>query len=196
MPALTKDQFAILSRYGSGMDVDSIVKHTGLNREFVSQTLMNLATMNRPRAGQLAREYDTARRNEVNAAAPKPAAGTVEDLLAAAEASGVPKLNRAADRIRGLVADLRTLMRESEKERVLRASIVVLRKQLDQTSKELRELTRKPAKATQATPADSPSPRELRAWAAANGVECPAMGIVPKRVREAYDAAHGQAADA
>jgi hypothetical protein len=36
-----------------------------------------------------------------------------------------------------------------------------------------------------------PKAAEVRAWAAAEGVECPAKGRVPKAVRAAYDEAHG-----
>lgn len=40
-------------------------------------------------------------------------------------------------------------------------------------------------------PVSEPTSKELRAWAAANGVDCPVKGIVPRRVRDAYHAAHG-----
>lgn len=42
-----------------------------------------------------------------------------------------------------------------------------------------------PAPVEEKTPA--PKPSELRAWAAENGVECPAKGRVPESVLEAYN---------
>jgi hypothetical protein len=38
------------------------------------------------------------------------------------------------------------------------------------------------------------TPKQIREWAAANDIECPARGKVPNSVREAYDAAQADAA--
>lgn len=37
---------------------------------------------------------------------------------------------------------------------------------------------------------DGPSPKEIRAWANANGHDVPERGRVPESIRQAYDAAH------
>ncbi len=41
---------------------------------------------------------------------------------------------------------------------------------------------------------DGPTAAEVRAWAAVEGIDCPVVGRVPGAVREAYEAAHLQAA--
>jgi hypothetical protein len=43
---------------------------------------------------------------------------------------------------------------------------------------------------------DGPSPAAVRAWAAENSIDCPSRGRLPAEVRQAYDEAHAELADA
>lgn len=207
---LTPEQHGILSRFGAGMDVDNIVKHGGLPRESVSVTLMQLAGMNRQRAGALVREHDAAVRRTSGVPAtngrPVPAAAapvpqprtieTIEDLLDAAETSGVTRITRLSDKIRNLVKDLQAQLHESEKERVLRATIDELRNRLDRAQSELKQVTGKARPIAAAATGEEPTSKELRSWAAANGVPCPNAGRVPGTVLAAWRAAQEQEAKA
>ena len=190
---VTREQYAILSRYGSGMDVNQIVKETKQHHEVVTQVLMSMAGMVRARAGALARQYADAHRPVVAPSAPKPAAAgdSIADMLADAETSGIPRLQRLAARVRSHVNDLRRQMKAAEQERVLRATIATLRDQLGQTTAELRALTSKPGHApTPAGVMSSEQRFEIRVWAAQQGIECPAKGKLPRHVVEQYEAAH------
>jgi hypothetical protein len=107
---------------------------------------------------------------------------TVEDLLTASDAAGGQPA-RIAARIRLLLDDLQTKIAEAAREHQLRTAIAALEADLATRRAELRTLTG-------TAPAPDTSAREearaARAWAAANGVECPDRGRVPGAVLEAY----------
>jgi len=113
------------------------------------------------------------------------AGDTVTELLAKAEATSGTRAAKLGARIRALLAELKPLVDQAEKERTLRKTVEVLEKQLRTTREELRGL----AKTPKATPARSGGPvvySEIRAWAAANDISCPKVGVVPKRIVDAY----------
>lgn len=94
------------------------------------------------------------------------------------------RVRRAAERARDAVERLRDLLAEWEDRASARAEVERLTAELELAKARLRGRTTAPVPA--AAPPDN---HEVRAWAAANGVPCPARGRVPGAVRDAYDAA-------
>lgn len=155
-------------------------------------------------------KFEVFKRGEEIAAEPTvlgiPMDARVETLLNAARKSGKARTRRLGVKIHELVAELRGLVNSEAAEREeaekaaaekakLRAEVEALERQLA-AKKAL--LNGKPARAPKpksaATgPIAEASPKEIRAWAAANGVECPAMGRVPAAVVTAFEAAQGAA---
>jgi len=108
-----------------------------------------------------------------------------------------------ADKLRAAITEDRE--RNAEKRRLLaereaaRAEVKRLEEQLAAAKAKLRgtPVKKTPAAATTAPPAapeTGPRPREIRAWAAEMRIDCPARGIVPAVIREAYAQAHLQEA--
>lgn len=99
------------------------------------------------------------------------------------------------DRLRALIRDdqeKHAARRKAERERAeAKAEVERLEAQLAEAKAKLRGGT--PTTKNSAD-VDGPSASEVRAWAADNHIECPAVGRVPSRVREAYDKAHMQQA--
>ena len=112
-------------------------------------------------------------------------------LLDACEASGAGKLHRAAKKIRDLLAELQEQFGEHSRGAKLRQEQADLEARLAQIREQLRG-----SRGPHSTPARSAaptggaiSPREVRAWATANGIECNTHGRVPAQVVEAYQQA-------
>lgn len=102
-------------------------------------------------------------------------------LLDRADECGRAALSRKADRVRDLLAEIRTGIDLAEhEERAKREA----REEVERLSRELAEAK---ARLRGAPTIDGPSAAAIREWAKANAVECPAMGRVPAAVREAYD---------
>lgn len=127
----------------------------------------------------------------------------VETLLNAASKSEKARTRRLGTKIHELVAELRGFINtetadraaaekaEAERSR-LREEVTLLERQLA-AKKAL--LTGKPKAAAvhrRAAAEAGLSPKEIRAWAATNDIECPAMGRVPQSVVEAYAEAHSE----
>ena len=120
----------------------------------------------------------------------------VEQLVVRAKASTKASTRRLGEKVQALVEQLRTTVTiEDEARRAAEhaaaadaarhAEIAKLEAQLAK----LRGTTVK-AKSTKSTATgDGGESKRIRAWAAANGVECPKTGRVPGSVREAYQAA-------
>lgn len=119
-----------------------------------------------------------------------PAAPTVDQILATAEASHVARTRRTAARIRQQVDALRDQLKTETREGVARARIADLRRQLDEANAALRRI--QSAGTSSHKTGDSLSRTwQVRQWAAANEVTCPAFGRIPKTVMAAYLAAKG-----
>lgn len=108
-------------------------------------------------------------------------------MLDLAGKSKVAKTRKAADRARALIDTLRTtLTQEREDEQQAAAA----RRDIERLERQLAEAkARLKGGRASVTVGSGVSAAELRAWAKANGVECPAMGKVPGAVREAFEAA-------
>lgn len=113
------------------------------------------------------------------------------------------RIQAAANRVLDDLDRLRTLLREDESKHAekrkadaakaaARAEVQRLEAQLAEAKSKLRGNTANPKAAKAAS--DGPSSADVRAWAAENDVQCPAVGRVPGSVLEAYEAAHLQAA--
>jgi len=131
----------------------------------------------------------------------KPAAQTdeIRALLNTAKAHPSKRIQAAANRLLDDVAKLRRLIAEDEEKNserrkaeaekaAARAEVKKLEAQLVAAKAKLRSPAAPKVPATGGV-----SPKDIRRWAADNGVECTSVGIVPKAVREAYDAAHPEA---
>lgn len=69
-----------------------------------------------------------------------------------------------------------------------------LERELASVKAQLRGGTTKKAAPGRSKDIAGPTAKEIRDWARASGVDCPASGRVPHKVREAHDAAHASAA--
>jgi chromosome segregation ATPase len=103
-----------------------------------------------------------------------------DNVLAQAEATGVPRIVKAAEKIRDLLDALTGDVMDHAREARLRAEQTRLEARLTEIRKELNP------RRTDASGVDS---KAVRAWAKANNVECPDVGRVPNRVLDAYHAA-------
>ncbi|TVL88460.1 histone-like nucleoid-structuring protein Lsr2 [Streptomyces sp. SAJ15] len=134
------------------------------------------------------------------------AAADIDDVAAATEALLVWGEKHASARIQGKASKARALLAElvslRTNERAVAAKekeITLLRDRLAQAEKELRQVragritsTVSPVPAAQgALPTRSKEDRAaIRAWARANGHEVADTGLIPKKIQDAYDAAH------
>lgn len=123
---------------------------------------------------------------------------TIEELLAVAGA--IERLQPRVAEIRGLVADLRTALAVAAKVRAAEARVERLQAELAAAREELERLAtgapvaEKPAAehpaAEEAGPAElEPHPREVREWAATQGITVAQRGALPRTVVEQYLAA-------
>lgn len=152
------------------------------------------------------------------APSPSPAPLTKPDeiriLLNTAKGHESKRIQNAANKVLDDIDRLRTLIREDhekhaarrraeqekrearrkaeEEKAAARAEVEKLEQQLAEARAKLRGGTT--SARSSAAAADGPSAAQVRAWAAENDVECPAVGRVPNVVRQAYDEAHLQAA--
>lgn len=193
---MTRNEANICSRWAAGETVAQIATATGCTRTEISDFLDVIAGNNRNRAQQLATLWHQ-RAQAVQAAKgapvrtlhaapePKPAPITApgpdapshaDDLLTAAARSGNGKLERTACRIREQLADLQAGLAEHQREARLRAEM----KQLETRLAEIR---------TQLKTGTDADAREIRTWAAANGVDCPPRGRIPAGVLQQYEKA-------
>lgn len=123
-------------------------------------------------------------------------------LLNTAKGHPSKRIQTAADRVFDQLDKLRALIREDEEKNAekrrqaaerekARAEVKRLEEELRAARAKLRGKDAEPS--TTDSDDDSPSARQIRAWANENEVDCPATGRVPAAVREAYDAAHQRA---
>lgn len=104
------------------------------------------------------------------------------DLVATIERGRRSPHKRTATLAEKIHTDLKRLhdrLREEHERDEAEAEIHRLQKKLDAAR----------AKVKGSRPAGTSAAKAIRAWAAENGVECPAMGRIPRAVAEAYEAA-------
>lgn len=108
-------------------------------------------------------------------------------LLDEAETSGVAKHARKATKIRTLLAELKSDLAADRQRRTAEAAA---RAEVERLQEELAEARARLKSAGSSQPVlTGPTSAELREWATANQVPCPAVGRVPNSVRDAYLAA-------
>ena len=179
-------------RQGEGSKtVDVIVAETGLRPNAVSSIIARLAENDRKQARDLLDAWEAPAQPPVEqepvpvpvavpAPEPEPAGDAIADVISRAVATEVPKLVRAADKISDLVDQLEKELATHERTAALRVEQEKLAARLAVIQQELG------VKHAAASPDDG---KVIRAWAAKNGVTCPARGRVPAVVRERYQAA-------
>jgi hypothetical protein len=113
----------------------------------------------------------------------------LEALLQATDATGVPRLRRAATKIRDLAAELRTDLAEHTREATLRTEQAALEARLAAIKEQLRPRRTQPVLPAATAGGDAETPlntKAVRAWAAEQGLDCPARGRIPGAVTDAY----------
>lgn len=119
-----------------------------------------------------------------------PATHPLTALLDEAEESSVARHRRKAERIRTLIAELRTDLEcdreRREAEERAREEVAELEKALAEAKAALRQ-AKGQGKVAPIAVGSGVSAADLRAWAARNGIACPATGRVPAKVREAFE---------
>lgn len=146
----------------------------------------------------------TAEPGNASNTAPSSATATVRpahrDLIDEGKAHSSVKVQRAAVKVEVALGTLANLLdatrqeeaakRAAEKAKAeARAEVERLEKQLAEAKAKLRGPARAAAVAVVTPNQAGASAKEIRAWAAANGIDCPATDIVPRRVVDAYAAA-------
>jgi hypothetical protein len=204
---LNRDEARILAHYAAGESRDEIARATSIDHGTIALTIDTVAKNNRNLAQNLARDWQQAAKaaaatGSVSVSAP-PVRGVqpaepikvferqidgIADLLDTAAASDVPRMVRAAERIRGLISELQVQVAEHARDARLRAEQAELERRLAEIRAQI-----KGGKRAVETPAGPPEARvdtkTIRAWAAANGVDCSAHGRIPGSVLDAYHAA-------
>lgn len=209
----TEQQLKIMRQYAAGAELVDIGERLGIDRDTVAGTVSTLAGFVRGRARELVRQYEAAHPRPaapapptapqqidvpVLARTPEPPLGAEVVLVRAERAGG--RYATKAGRIRALVAALEVDLAEAERVIAQERRIQDLKAQLERETAKLRELRSGGAKpatsngsARTAASGSDPTTREVREWAAANGVPCPSKGrFLPASVLEAYHAAHSE----
>lgn len=192
------DQYKVLRLYSTGADLRSTAASLEMDLERVTG-IVETVGFDRGRARTLVQDYDRRRPTSVAPlspappAAPKPEivvtvspttpAPTYEGLLDRAETSGDLKLEKLAAKAREVLDELDDRLTAFEAAKEALAEIAELEEKLEEARAKL--VSHRPTQRT------GPDPKAVRAWAAANGVECGALGRPPKSVIDAYVAAQG-----
>lgn len=212
----TDEQRNILAGYANGQTVTDLVA-AGRNKKLATALVADVAKFDRGRARQAVLDFDQKHQSADPAPElagpprlprlPRPAApeaeggpdeqiDTVVDLLDAAERTEVPRLVKAAGRIREQIAELQAAVATVAREQQLRKDVEQARAAYEQAQAELRRLTGRSAGATGTAPAaqsDKEANRRIRAWAAETGRDVAPRGRIPADVVDAYREAQGDA---
>lgn len=213
--AAVDDQRAILAAYAAGDPIAQIVADLSLPRAVVANTVEEMCGHDRARAAHVVEDLEAGRTptpppaeadpepvsapppvptiEDLEAAVYQPDFGPVprsfEELLAAADASGIPAATKLADRLRQDVDELAVLLAAARAEAAARAKVEQLRAELAAAEAELNSITRTSGRAPSTLPPGL-DPKAVRAWALERGLACPTHGRIPKDVVAAYQAAH------
>ncbi|NUO57267.1 MAG: hypothetical protein HOV78_11415 [Hamadaea sp.] len=134
------------------------------------------------------------------APAPAPAAKAddIQALLSSAKEHQSKRIQRAAEKVTDDIARLRDLIQEDERKHAERRRLekekAAARAEVERLEAQLAAAKAKLGGAKVATRSTGTPAKEIRAWARANGVDCPGTGRVPANVVDAYKAAHPEAA--
>lgn len=119
----------------------------------------------------------------------EPAGGSIGQLLLRSADIPEKRIQTARARADKAITALRALVAEYESAEAARAEVARLQRELAAAKAKLRPAAT--PKAGSGGGLTREQSRAIRAWARAVGVDCPAVGCVPRRVVEAYDAAQG-----
>lgn len=123
----------------------------------------------------------------------QPHGGRLELLLARAVKHETALVKKARERALDAVGRLETTVAAAEdlaaRRQKVAADRAAAKARVEALEKQLREARAALRPKRRPEPAPAVAPKEVRAWARANGVECPASGRVPRTVVEAYLAA-------
>lgn len=149
------------------------------------------------RTAEIRREQRVAHPTVLTApTAPAPVVSVEHSIIDRGKQHPSKRIQAAANKVLDDLDRLRTLLREDEEKHAERrkaeAAKAAARAEVERLEAQLAEAKAKlrGGKAPATTPASGPSAAEVRAWAAEQGMNCPAVGRVPANVREAYEAAH------
>lgn len=225
-PTITsRADYDVLRLFADGRSEIEIADATGLSQKAVTSVVNGMCAGDQVVARQLVTAYEH-RARAVAAAQSKPgvpglprttsvppapgrpapvapARDPLAEMLAAAAASPQQRTRALGDKVRTLLADLRTRLAEERKtaERAEAAAkaraeaerrVAELAAELEKAREALRTANGRPARPASAAPAaagEVPA-KTVRAWAQETGVEVPALGRIPRTVMDAYLAAH------
>lgn len=120
---------------------------------------------------------------------------SANELIVAASRSTRKRTQALGVKVAGLLGDLAKALREEEEAETAAREAAEAKvrnaKRIAELEAELAKLKGKTTTAAKpAATTDGPTSKEIRTWAAQNGVTCPPVGRVPATVRQAYDNAH------
>jgi hypothetical protein len=175
---------AIVSDLAHGRSVIDVAARHHISAEAVK----DIRNQHGDDLGALAKSADRLRA-EIGHAPVIDAAGTPvtdQTLILLEKAAALPKLATKAARCIALLTDIRNGMADAEKAEKLAAIIARRKADLAEAERQLAELK---ATSVKKVTGGEPTSAQIRAWAATNGVDCPAFGRVPQSVVEAWKAA-------
>jgi hypothetical protein len=142
---LSRDQREILAFYADGSSPREIGRLTGIDLAFVGGTIANVAKGSRDTARQLVgpSTRPATPPTEPVEAKPEPAIGSVDTLLDRADHIDLPRVRRAAARIRANAATLANLLDAAEQEAKLHTELAQHLAEINRLRAELRQLTGK-----------------------------------------------------
>ncbi|MGI5178648.1 Lsr2 family DNA-binding protein [Dactylosporangium sp. CA-152071] len=189
-----QQEMQILRKYAAGGDLPTIAKECGVPQERVGEVAQAVG-FQRGRAAELLRQREAAlvqhKPGKETTVHVEPQPDTIEQQLLRAEA--IPRLKTRAIRIRTLIDDLRRDLEAVSRIVEAERKVEQLRTQLNAATEELRSLARPAAQKAAAAVAtaveDGPNPKDVRTWAARNGITVAPAGKVPRPVVEQYLAA-------
>lgn len=120
-----------------------------------------------------------------DAARPPAREDPIAQLIRRAVATDVPRLVKAADKIQDLVDQLEAEVEAHERGAELRAEAERIEARLAEIKAQLGG-----KRAAHSVLTEKVDTKAVRKWAAANGIECPNRGRIPRAVMAAYEEAH------
>lgn len=188
----SRDERKVLGHYAGGRSTAEIVRLTGLTNVAVTAVLTAI-NYDRDQARALVTAYD----DRVMSSGPKPVPAappaptitqsrTSADLLSAGDQSSQQATRTLSARIRALLDDLSRRLDAEQATEQARREIAEAQQALDAARARLAQVTGKGKPAPAATA--GPTAKQVRAWAAEQGFDCPATGRIPQYIRDAYQA--------
>lgn len=168
------------------------------------ERLEDTSSIDVPTAPRSQRQATTVPRlSTATTAPPRPSAPAatvslnVSELIVQASLSPKVRTRNLGTKLATLLEELQTTLRVERKAAEARAEAEAAKARnaarIAELEAELAKLRGPKRTTAAATSGEGSSSKEIRAWAAENGIACPAFGRVPADVRQAYDDAHTEA---